>query len=248
MPALRNILVAVKPASADAHPLRSALALARTTRARLTLLTVGDATSSSADPASGLDERLTVHHAIGVPAIEITREAESSRADLIVLGRDLPPARDPGHTGNTAEGTTRRARLPCLMVPRGQVAFRRVLAAVDGGPDSSDVSAAARLLGRAIDAAVRVVRVEEPVLAGVGATAWSYEPPPSVSPAPGDECETIVRHGDPVSQVLRVVREQDIDLLVFGHHRGGPVSVHATSGVAARLLQQAPCAVLTVPI
>jgi len=39
-----------------------------------------------------------------------------------------------------------------------------------------------------------------------------------------------------------------VDLLVFGHHRGGPVSTHATSGVAARLLQRAPCAVLTVPI
>jgi nucleotide-binding universal stress UspA family protein len=133
-------------------------------------------------------------------------------------------------------------------VPRGQEAFRRVLAAVDGGPDSGDVVAAAHLVGRLFSAAVSFVRVEEPVLAGVGAPAWSHEPPRSVGPAAGAECETIVRHGDPVSEVLRVVRQQDIDLLVFGHHRGGPISAHATSGVAARLLQRAPCAVLTVPI
>jgi len=58
----------------------------------------------------------------------------------------------------------------------------------------------------------------------------------------------MVCQGKPVSEILRVAREAAADLLVLGHHRGGPVSPHATSGVAARLLQRAPCAVLTVPI
>jgi nucleotide-binding universal stress UspA family protein len=248
MPALRNILIAVKPASAEAHPLGSAITLAASARARLTVLTVAASPESRPGVETGLEERFTVRHVVGIPAIEIAREAESRGVDLIVLGRDLPIPLDPRRNGNTAEGTVRRARVPCLLVPGGQEGFQRVLAAVDGGPDSGDVVAAARLVGRAFDAAVRVVRVEEPVLAGVGAPAWSHEPSPSVSPAVGGECETIVRHGDPVSEVLRVVREQDIDLLVFGHHRGGPVSAHATSGIAARLLQRAPCAVLTVPI
>ncbi len=248
MRVLRNILVAVKPASADAHPLRSAMALAASTRARLTVITVAASPESRAGLEPGLNEQFTVHNAVGIPPIEIARAAESRGVDLIVLGRDFPCPLDPRRDGNTADGTVRRARVPCLLVPPGQQAFRRVLAAVDGGPDSQDVIGAAHLVGRVFDAAVRVVQVEEPVPAGVGAPAWSHEPPASVSAPPGGECDTIVCQGDPVSEILRVARQQHIDLLVFGHHRGGPVRAHATSGVAARLLQRAPCAVLTVPI
>jgi len=190
-----------------------------------------------------------VHTVISVPAIEIAREAESRGADLIVLGRDLPTEMDLRHGGNTVEGTVRRARVPCLLVPRGQQVFSRVLAALDGGPDSRDVITAALLVGRLFDGSVRVVQVEERVPVGVSAAAWSDESPPSVHGfAPAGECETMVCQGKPVSEILRVAREAAADLLVLGHHRGGPVSPHATSGVAARLLQRAPCAVLTVPI
>jgi nucleotide-binding universal stress UspA family protein len=218
MTALRNILVAVKPGCADAHPLEGARVLAQGAGARLTVLRV---------PAGA------------IPAIEIARDAESRGVDLIVLGRDLPPQTP---TGSTVEGTVRRARVPCLLLPRGPVAFRRLLAAVDGGPDSHDVIAAARLIGRVFDASIRAVRVEEPVLAGVGVPACSGLPPS------GNSVASIVRQGDPVSEVLRVARDEGADLLVLGHHRGGPVSTHAHSGVAARLLQRAPCAVLTVPV
>ena len=163
-------------------------------------------------------------------------------ADLIVLGREAPTPMDLRHSGNTLEGTVRRARVLCLVVPRGQHRFSRVLAAVDGGPDSREVKAAALRLARLFDASVHTVRVEPAVLAGVGAPPGLQELPPAVGNEP------IVCQGDPVSEILRVVREEAVDLLVFGHHRGGPASTHATSRVAARLLQRAPCAVLTVPI
>src|SRR2546428_599885 len=75
--------------------------------------------------------------------------------------------------------------------------------------------------------------------AGRGATA----PAPLVSAEP-----VIVREGDPVAEILNVVRDVGIELLVFGHHRGGPSNGQETGSVAARLLARAPCAVLTVPI
>jgi nucleotide-binding universal stress UspA family protein len=178
----------------------------------------------------------------GIPSIEIAREAEATGTDLIVLGRELPTSSDLRHSGNTVEGTVRRARVPCLVVPRGQQVFARVLAAVDGGPDSGTVIAAANVVARLFDGSVRAVRVEPAVLAEVGAPTGRDE----IALARGDD--TIICQGDPVSEILGVVREEGVDLLVFGHHRGGPVSTHATSGVAARLLQRAPCAVLTVPI
>jgi nucleotide-binding universal stress UspA family protein len=226
MPALRNILVAVRPGSADAHPLQSARALAKKAGARLTVLSVPP---------------------VAIPAIEIAREAETRGVDLIVLGRDLPAQTDLRRGGSTVEGTVRRARVPCLLLPRGPVAFHSLLAAVDDGPHAHDVVAAALLVGRVFDAAVRAVRVEEPVLAGAPA-ARAADAMPSPGYAPAAEIEAIVRQGDPVSEVLQVIRDEGADLLVLGHPRGGPVSAHATSAVGARLLLRAPCAVLTVPI
>jgi nucleotide-binding universal stress UspA family protein len=242
---LRTILVGVKPAVPDAHPLPMAIELATRAQARYTVLSVTDASSPGSRVVPNLSARGAVVTAVGIAAIEIARTAESNEADLIVLGRDLPTGRESRHGGDVIEGTVRRARVPCLLVPHGERAFYRVLAAVDGGPDSGDVIAAALLIGRLFDAGVRAVHVEEPVLAGVGAAPWSHHESP---PGPAGAYETIVCQGDPVSEILRMLREDDTDLLVLGHHRGGPVSAHTTSGVAARLLQRAPCAVLTVPI
>ncbi len=146
MPALRNILVAVRPGSLDSHPLRSAMALATRARARLSGLSVAPSPRARAHIESTLAEGIPMHTALGIPAIEIVREAESKGTDLLVLGRELSPQMDLRHDGNTVEGTVRRARIPCLVVPRGQEKFGRVLAAVDGGPDSRDVMAAALLV------------------------------------------------------------------------------------------------------
>lgn len=238
---LQRILVAVKPASPDDGLLRFAARLAGRTRARLTALSVTDVSSSSAPVAPDRRDGATVLTVAGVPAIEIARHAEASGADLIVVGRDIPAARVTRDCGATVEGTVRRAHAPCLLVPPGARAFRRVLVAIDGGPDSGDVIAAARLIARAYNAAVQLVQVEEPVAAGVAASGGGRE-------ASAPDRDTIVCQGDPVSEILRVARDQAVDLVALGHHRGGPVSPHATSGVASRLLQRVPCAVLTVPI
>lgn len=238
---LQRILVAVKPASADTHLLRFAAQLAAKAGARLTAVCVTDA-SSPAAPVAGQWNGVTVLTVAGVPAIEIARHAEATGADLIVLGRDIPPARLTRDCGTTVEGTVRRARVPCLLVPPSARALHRVLVAVDGGLESDDVIAAARCLARAYTASVRLVQVEEPVAASVGASPSMDDIPRRV---PHD---TIVCQGDPVSEILRVAREEAVDLVALGHHRGGPVSPHATSGVASRLLQRVPCAVLTVPI
>ncbi|HET7296470.1 MAG TPA: universal stress protein [Gemmatimonadales bacterium] len=239
---LQRILVAVKPGSAGTHVLRFAARLAAKTRARATAVSVTDAsappTSAAPDHLNGMP-LLTV---AGVPAIEIARLAESTEADLIVLGRDLPAGRVTRDCGATVEGTVRRARVPCLLVPPGARAFHRFLVAVDGGPDSGDVIAAAHRLARAYNAAVQLVQVEEPVAAGVGALTGVDD-----GPAPANH-DTLVCRGEPVSEILRVARDQVTDVVVLGHHRGGPVSPHATSGVASRLVQRVPCAVLTVPI
>jgi nucleotide-binding universal stress UspA family protein len=198
--------------------------------------------------APRLGDRATVHAAIGLPAIEIARWSESDGTDLIVLGREAQTRAPRVDAADTVEGTVRRARVPCLLAPAGGTPFKRILAAVDGGPDTKEIIEAALAIGRLFAAAVRALHVEAPALAGVGATSWAHDAPRWGEQHAETGCDTILREGDPVVEILRVVRDEAVDLLVLGHHRGGPSGGHATSGVAPRLLQRAPCAVLTVPV
>src|SRR5437879_13865824 len=114
---LRKILAAVEADASDASALCAATRLATAALARLAV--------PGASPG-------------GVPALEIARAAEREGADMIVLPRD---PRD------TLEGTVRRARVPCLVVPPCGARFGTILAAIDGGPDSADVTDATPRLG-----------------------------------------------------------------------------------------------------
>src|SRR5207249_12315955 len=125
-----KILVAVDPALPHGGTLRTAVQLATAAEAQIAV--------PWRDPQ-------------GVPAVEIVRAADRERADLIVLPRD---------PRNTLEGTVQRARVPCLVVAPGGAGLGRVLAAIDGGPDSGDVLGAARAIGQLPGSEVLSVRVE----------------------------------------------------------------------------------------
>src|SRR5256886_9068670 len=67
----------------------------------------------------------------------IRRPPRSTLFPYTTLFRSIVLPRDPR---DTLEGTVRRARVPCLVVPPGGAGFGTILAAIDGGPDSADVS------------------------------------------------------------------------------------------------------------
>src|SRR2546427_12917329 len=159
---LRKILAAVEADASDASALCAATRLATAALARLAV--------PGASPG-------------GVPAHEIAPAAEREGADMIVLPRD---PRD------TLEGTVRRARVPCLVVPPGGAGFGTILAAIDGGPDSADVSDAATTIGELLGGKVITVRVDAArstwrhsarLPSRTGAVARPAEPaPPHLSP------------------------------------------------------------------
>jgi nucleotide-binding universal stress UspA family protein len=222
---IRKILAAVARDAPDRAALRAATRLATAAEAQVAV--------SGAAPH-------------GVPAVEIARAAEREGADLIVLPRD--PI-------DTVTGTVRRARVPCLVVPPGWAASGKILAAIDGGPDSADVSGAASAIGELLRGKVITVRVERRshfAVASLASAEWPHQRRDAIA---GTGTATLasaepvlVREGDPVAEILNLVRDVGIELLVFGHHRGGPSNGHETGSIAARLLARAPCAVLTVPI
>ena len=61
----------------------------------------------------------------------------------------------------------------------------------------------------------------------------------------GVPCETMQRQGDPADVIRAVAGELNVDVIVMGT---GGVALNSDDGsTAARVIQQAPCAVLVVP-
>ncbi len=194
---------------------------------------------------------------LGVPGVEIARAAEIVKADLVVLGREP-------EIGRTIEATVRRARVPCLVVPAGPPQFQRVLAAVGVGPAATDVLAGAVALAEAEGGDLLALHVETPPGPSEGGVplrdtmrhvdalsealhaAWEREASDSPTATATAACELIVRRGEPMTEILNAAREERINLLVVGCHRGE--SGDQPNSIGFRLLRRAPCAVLTVPV
>ena len=96
----------------------------------------------------------------GVPGVEIARFAEWAGADLLVLGRKPRSRMVRLLLGDTADAVARRSRLPCLFVPPEGTLPRDVLVAIDGSERGSAVLRAGDAFARAVGACLRVVTVE----------------------------------------------------------------------------------------
>jgi nucleotide-binding universal stress UspA family protein len=63
-----------------------------------------------------------------------------------------------------------------------------------------------------------------------------------------DDSPLVIRHGQIVEEILAEVTACSADVLVIGYHRGGPAGVIEAGSIARRVLHQAECSVLTVPL
>jgi nucleotide-binding universal stress UspA family protein len=188
----------------------------------------------------------------GLPGVEIGRFAERIGADLVVVGRKVRSRTARVLMGDTADAVARRSTLPCLFVTGPGRLPTRVLAAVDGTERGETVLGTAADLAEQTGASLRVVTVEriaagEPVhLAAAAPSARAVRLAARVQQLSGRELD--LRHGDPVAEVLAAVGEWQADVLVVGHHRGGPPGIIEAGSVARQLAHAAPCSVLTVPL
>lgn len=185
--------------------------------------------------------RLATAVRFGAPSIEIARAAETEHADLIVLGRRHAsrPERQPA--GHATDGTLQRARVPCLIVPFGQRTWRRVLVVSHG---AGAILEQAFAFADLFVSEVTVLEVEPHLaLAGEGpAESLGRKAFALWARMPGTGAfDVISREGDPATEILRVAREELADLLVIGCSES-PVEE------TARIVEGAPCAVLTVPL
>jgi nucleotide-binding universal stress UspA family protein len=192
--------------------------------------------------AAGLTTHIHVRE--GVPGEEILRAASELDADLIAMGthgrRGLRKL-----LGSHAEHVLRFATCPVLTVSRALAAgeersirLGRILCAASGAKHSlSTIAYAARMAARA-GSHLTLLHVREPGRA---------DELPLPAEGVGAAFEQRVVSGVPSAEIVHAAREDDADLIVVGSHEGATSTAGFLGSTCARLVQAAPCAVLTVP-
>jgi nucleotide-binding universal stress UspA family protein len=185
---LRHILAATDESDAGRQAVRTAIALASRTHARITVLrvsaveatrrrvSVGIASENEADetaerylrrwlaadvlsPAESATVKVAT--AAGIPGIEICRFAEQNEVDLVILGRKRHSTMMRLLLGDTADAVARRSRVPCLFTPPGAGDVSRILVALDGSDRGINVLTEACDLAKAAGAELMAMTVEQ---------------------------------------------------------------------------------------
>lgn len=214
-----------------------------------------------AERLSHLPLRLTRVVTKGDPAVEIVRLADSTCAELIVVGawgekRDFL-------VGSVSQRVVSLSPTDVLVVresggartPRSRF---RALLAVDGSLGSeAGIDAFSRKL-RARAASIRVVHVLEstPTLWDAGRAhgsfndildakasevlAWAKE----ALERRGLEAEAEWRRGNPAAQIVEAARESKSDVIVVGSRGHSAIREMVLGGITHRVLRHAPCNVL----
>lgn len=281
---LRHIIAAADESAEGRAAVLAAALLAERACARVTVLSVAEqlrgealapqvleglrAMVASQLAHLGAPPRVDVAMAVGIPGIEIGRFAETSAADLLVLGRKHRSDMQRMMLGDTADSVARRSRTPCLFVQAGEFRFERVLLALDGTERGMSVLLPAIDFVRGIGARMRAVTVE-PVYENendvprlpTGRSARLIQAVDEVRNStslgrgswelchlPTGDSPVVVHCGRVVDVIVREIETSAADILVLGYHRGGPAGVLEAGSVSRRLTHEAPCSVLTIPL
>jgi len=268
-----HILVATDYTEAARYGIKAAVDLAGVVDGRISVIAVDPNTEAAGDGVGGaagaptaeeLDRlrrwaapEVGAHSSSfviksGLPGIEVSRFAEESEADLVVLVRKRRSKMSRVISGDTVDSVIRRSVVPCLLVPPEKVQLTGVVAALDGTDRGMAVFRQALELATATGQPLTALTVEpqranEPAALAAqvptGKSLLLQEMVQGIAKAP-----VIIRRGDIVEQVLAEMQHRAGSVLAVGYHRGGPPGLIASGSSGRRLLQQSPGPVLTVPL
>jgi nucleotide-binding universal stress UspA family protein len=198
------------------------------------------------------------------PARALHELAERDHVDLVVVGSSHVGALGRVMPGSTGERLLHGSPCPVAIVPRDHretSGFRRVGVAFNGSPEAEVALRAAVEIARATGAALRVIRVLDPVadtmpkrLGGEGyllpredlERKLRRELDDTVGGLPATlGAEAILLTGDAGHALAE--ESGSLDLLITGSRGYGPLRAVMAGAVTGRLLRDAACPVIVLP-
>jgi nucleotide-binding universal stress UspA family protein len=212
------------------------------------------------------------HMRVGIPSQQIHTFAESSGADLVVLGTHGRTGLEHVLLGSTAERVVRIAPCPALSVKAHRpeasgtvpleagVTIRRIVVPIDFSDCSLDALEFAVQFNKPFGAAITLLHVLEPVAYGLDFTLippkeWKHQKERVVARLGeltaalsdnGVKADHVLRSGLPPDSIVGFVHERGFDLMIMGTHGRSGLSHLLSGSVAGAMLRLAPCPVLTV--
>lgn len=213
--------------------------------------------------------RIDIETGLSVPRA-LHRVIRRERRDLLVVGSSRDA--DPGHVriGKRTRQLLCHFECSLAVAPRGfreqpEASFRRVGVGYDGGPESDAALGVAAAIAVAAGAELRIQTVADDRLRPIGWSTWSGADGMADvwERAVQEEMQTLdvevkaalgrtgaggsieVNRGRPADSLLSL--SEQVDLLVIGSRRWGPVSRLLLGSTGEALLHDAACPVLTVP-
>jgi len=228
---------------------------------------------AAAELAPGVALDATVRE--GVPATEIVECARTTSADLVVIGTHGRSGVERLLLGSVAERVLRRAGCPVLTVPARQPdavpagfpVFKTIVCPVDFSDASMLALEYALSMARETDARLTILHVVsfslEPTIfdhaaAEGGMTVADFrrltEQDLEVrlrGTVPTDatgycHIDTLMTHGKPGTEVVRIATDRHADLIVMGVHGRGAIDLTLFGSTAQHVVRAAHCPVLTI--
>jgi nucleotide-binding universal stress UspA family protein len=231
---------------------------------------LADTKKFAADAAPGIPIEAVVRE--GNAAAEILEEATTTGADLLAIGTHGRSGFERLVLGSVTEKILRKARCPVLTIPRrlpdavpsGPVLFRRIVCAVDFSDCSMHALKYALSLAQEADGCLTVVHVVAPdVLAQVGigeehvsVAEWQRRHEAAArellakavpkSATAFCKAESMLLHGKPWREILRVASERQAELIVMGVQGRGAADLLFFGSTTQHVVREAVCPVLTL--
>ncbi len=213
--------------------------------------------------------RASARHTVGTPSEAVLQAANEDGADLIVVGTQGRTGLDHVLLGSTAERVMSGAPCPVLAVRAtsrsweitGRNAIERVLIPVDFSDCSLDALEFGIQVARRFESSVTLLHVLEwawlrqhftisELAEGQSARQEmeaSLAQYADVLRREGLTVDTVIRGGGGAADfVIETAQEQNADLVIMGTHGRRGIQRAFMGSVAASVLRQAPCPVLTV--
>jgi nucleotide-binding universal stress UspA family protein len=211
----------------------------------------------------------------GRTATAILEQAASMRADLLVIGTHGRSGFDRLLVGSVAEKVLRKASCPVLTVPKGlpdavpsgPVLYKRILCPVDFSDSSLHALKYATSMAQEADGQLTVLHVVAhefenaadmaSIVSDAGITIGSFVKQreealrrrlqEAVATAP-EFCsvESLITHGKPWREVLRIAAERQSDLIVMGVQGRGATDLLFFGSTTQHVVREASCPVLTL--